>query len=120
MAFCLITKECFERIAGTPMPPFEERIKMDKMPNFFRWHGALGEDLRFCQDVRKAGGRIIVDTEIRIGHMSETRRSYADFLKEVSEREPEVTKARRQINKEMNILPPLSRALAKEKLRGLT
>lgn len=119
MAFCLITKECFERVAGSPMPTFEERMKMDKLPDFFRWHGALGEDLRFCQDVRKAGGRIIVDTEIRIGHMSETRRGYGDFLREVSEREPEITATRRKISKEMNILPPLSKKLAKEKLRGL-
>jgi len=119
MAFCLITKKCFERLAGTPMPSFDERIKMDKLPDFFRWQGALGEDLRFCQDVRKAGGRIIIDTDIHIGHMSESRRGYGDFLKEVVEREPEKTDVFKRISKEMKILPPLSRKAAKEKLREL-
>jgi len=112
MAFCLITKECFERIAGSPMPPFEERIKFDKVPDFFRWHGALGEDLRFCQDVRAAGGHIIIDTDIRIGHMAESRRGYRDFLKEVIDR-PQAGAPKG------DVLPPLSRKLAKEKLRDL-
>ena len=119
MAFCLITKECFERVAGTPMPPWEERMKMDKLPDFFRWHGALGEDLRFCQDVRAAGGRIIIDTDIRIGHMAESKRGYEDFLREVVERDPAVVEVRRGISEEMGILPPLSAELAKEKLRDL-
>jgi len=120
MAFCIITKACLERIAGTSMPPFEERIKMDKMPDFFRWHGALGEDLRFCQDVRAAGGRVIVDTDIRIGHMTEARRGYEDFLGEVAERDAEALGVRRKINKEMGLPPPLTRRQAKEKLSGLT
>jgi hypothetical protein len=119
MAFCLITKKCFERVAGTEMPPFEERIKMDKLPDFFRWTGALGEDLRFCQDVRNAGGRIIVDTDIHIGHMAESKRGYKDFLREVTYRDPEEETKVLEFSEEMGLVPPLSRALAKEKLDGL-
>jgi len=113
MAFCLITKKCFERIAGTEMPPYEERLKMDRVPDFFRWHGALGEDLRFCQDVRAAGGRIIIDTDIRTGHMAESKRGYEDFLRAVIDREPDLTEYPE------GVIPPLSRELAKEKLDGL-
>lgn len=103
MAFCLITKQCFERIAGTEMPPFEDRIKFDKHPDFFRWQGAVGEDLRFCQDVRSAGGHIIIDTDIRIGHMGEARRGYEDFLREAIDRDVNLWEARKNINDSMGL-----------------
>ena len=118
MAFCIITKRCFERIAGTPQPPYEDRVRMDRHPDFFRWSGAVGEDLRFCQDVKLAGGRVIVDTTIEIDHVAETKRGYRDFLRELSERDPAVTKLRRKINKQMG-LPTVSSAEAKRRLRGL-
>ena len=118
MAFCLITKRCLERIAGTPQPPFEERLKMDRHPDFFRWTGALGEDLRFCQDVRAAGGRIVVDTEIHVEHIGEAKRGYADFLRQIIDRDPEVAKIRRKVNRKMG-LPTLSVAEARRRLRGL-
>jgi glycosyltransferase involved in cell wall biosynthesis len=118
MAFCLITKECFERIAGTPMPPFEDRLKFDRHPDFFRWQGALGEDLRFCEDVRKAGGRIIIDTDIQIDHISESRRGYRDFLRELATREEDVIEARRAVNDKMDLVT-VSREEAQRKLDGL-
>lgn len=118
MAFALITKRCLERIAQTVMPPYEERVKFAKQPDFFRWSGSLGEDLRFCQDVKAAGGHIVVDTTIVIEHVSETQRGYRDFLREIADREPEVTKIRRKINKRMG-LPTLSSAEAKRRLREL-
>jgi hypothetical protein len=116
MAFCLITKQCLERIAGSPMPSYEERIAMDRHPDFFKWQAAIGEDLRFCQDVRRTGGHIMVDTDIRIDHISESRRGHRDFLQQVATREPEVTKARRDINRAMG-LPTMSAHEAKRRLR---
>jgi hypothetical protein len=103
MAFALITKRAFERIAGTEQPSYAERIKYDRHPDFFRWQGQMGEDLRFCQDVKAAGGHVYVDTRIRIRHVAERRVGMRDFLRELAERDPEVTAARKEINDEMGL-----------------
>jgi hypothetical protein len=115
MAFCLITKECLERIAGTEMPPFEVRVGFDRHPDFFRWQGAMGEDLRFCEDVRRVGGHIMIDTDIRIDHIGEQRFGYSDFLREVADRDEVTTESRRQINDEFD-LPTLERDEALRRL----
>lgn len=81
MAFALIHKRVFEAIAGTPMPSMEERRALG-LPQFFRWQGTLGEDLRFCQDAKAAGCRIFVDTRIEIGHIAEIEVRYRHFLVE--------------------------------------
>lgn len=117
MAFALVTKQCLERIAGGPMLPHEERIKLSRPPQFFTWYGAMGEDLRFCETVKKAGGRILVDTRIHIGHVGEKTFGYDDYLKEVITRPPEVTAERRKINDHMG-MPTLTRSQAKRKLQA--
>lgn len=71
MAFALISMSAFDKITGMPMPPYEERIGGRRPPEFFRWHGMYGEDVRFCSDLRDRGGHIYVDTSVKIGHMYE-------------------------------------------------
>ena len=114
MAFAIISKTAFERVADSPMPPFDERIEFRKSPDFFRWQGTLGEDIRFCQDVKASGGRVFVDTRVQIGHMSEVQIGYKQFLREVLDRDPRVTRARKKINDEMD-LPTLTRKEAKRR-----
>jgi len=106
LAFCLIHKRVFERLAGAEMPSYEER--QHKYASFFRWEGGLGEDLAFCQDAKTAGCRIFVDTSIRIGHMGEleiTERTYRAAMAERSDEE--IAEARRS-NEAMG-LPTLER-----------
>lgn len=116
MAFAIVTKRCLERIAGSEMPPFEARLKFDRHPDFFRWQGALGEDLRFCQDVRAAGGHILIDTSVEIRHVGEAERGYDDFLRSLAEREPEVLRVRKAVNTKMG-LPTLTPREARKRLR---
>jgi len=118
MAFALITKRCFERISGSPMPTYEERADQDRHPDFFRWQGAVGEDLRFCQDVKDAGGRIIVDTRIEIGHMSELRVTRKNHLLELANRSAEAWAASMKVNDGLG-LPTVSQDAAHDKLREL-
>ncbi len=114
LAFLLIHKRVFEAIAGSPMPTLEERSRMP-LPNFFRWEGTLGEDLRFCQDAKRAGMRIWVDTRIEIGHIGEHEIRRANYLQALAFRDQSVIKERRKINTKMG-LPTVSRAQARAKL----
>ena len=100
MAFIYIAKRAFEKIAGSEMPPLEVRERMGP-PNFFRWEGQLGEDLRFCQDAKTAGLRIFVDTRIEVGHVSEIIVGHREFLTELSYRSNDLYEARRKVNDEM-------------------
>lgn len=118
MAFALITKQAFERVAETPMPSYEERRAMPALPNFFSWHGNFGEDLRFCQDVKRAGGRIIIDTTIRTGHVGEHVITYRDYLRAIMERPQELAEARRKVNDKMG-LPTLTKQEAKKRYAAL-
>lgn len=88
-AFLLITIAAFEKLIGGPMPPFEER-ESGPPPNFFRWEGIKGEDIRFCEDLIAAGNEIWVDTSIKVGHISEVVITEKDFFRAIAEREPEV------------------------------
>jgi hypothetical protein len=117
MAFALIRKSAFERISGSEMPPYEERVRHTRSPDFFRWYGGLGEDLRFCEDVRAVGGRIFVDTRIEIGHVSEKVVSSRDFWREIAERDDIDQAARERINKSQGI-PTMTRRKAKQLLYG--
>lgn len=118
MAFIVIHKRVFERIAGTDMPPLDVRAGM-KPPNFFRWEGALGEDLRFCQDARAAGCRIWVDTRLEIGHVGERVIRRREFLIEHALRDQLELERRQRLNDRMN-LTTLSQAEAlKELTNGL-
>lgn len=113
-AFLIVHKRVFEAIADTPMPPLEARQTMPP-PNFFRWEGYLGEDLRFCQDAKTAGCRIWVDTNLEIGHVAEVTIGTREFLREMSERSAEHLEARRAANDSMG-LPTLSHQEAMAKL----
>lgn len=117
MAFALIRKAAFERISGSEMPPYEVRANNNRTADFFRWYGGLGEDLRFCDDVRAVGGRIFVDTRIEIGHVSEKTVSHKDFIREIAERSDLDQMNRERINKDMG-LPTLTRRKAKQMLYG--
>jgi hypothetical protein len=117
MAFALITKRCLERLTGSGQPPYEERIRQDRYPDFFEWTGRMGEDLRFCSDVKRFGGRIMVDTRLEIAHVGEILVGNADFLQALASRPTSITKARKEVNDKMG-LPTMTRSAAKGKLRG--
>lgn len=102
MAFVVIHKRVFEKIAGTTMPSHEARAQIG-LPNFFRWEGTYGEDLRFCQMAREAGARIWVDTRIEIGHVAERTIRHRDFLLELAQRDPDTVEERRKVNDEMGL-----------------
>jgi len=118
MAFIVIHKRVFERIAGTEMPPYDVRVGM-KPPNFFRWEGALGEDLRFCQDARAAGCRIWVDTRLEIGHVGERVIRRRDFLLEHAFRDELELDRRRRLNDRMNLTTLEPDEALKELMHGM-
>lgn len=115
-AFVVIHKRVFEKIIGSPMPPREERMKIGPPP-IFRWEGTLGEDLRFCQDAKKAGCRIFVDTRIEVGHVAEQIITKRDFWMQLATRPDEVMDERRRINSDMG-LPTVEKEEALESLRS--
>lgn len=102
MAFIVIHKRVFERIAGTEMPPYDVRAGMAP-PNFFRWEGTLGEDLRFCQDARATGSKIWVDTHLEIGHVGERVITHRTFTTSLAFRPDEEIERRRELNDRMNL-----------------
>jgi Predicted glycosyltransferases len=114
MAFVIIHKRVFEKIAGSPMPSLEERIKLGPS-NFFKWDGILGEDLRFCQDARRAGCKVFVDTRIEIGHAAEIIVSKKNFLQELALRPDDLLAERRKVNTAMGF-PTVTREEAMEEL----
>lgn len=114
MAFVIIHKRVFERIADTPMPPYEVR-KVLGPSDFFRWGGPLGEDLRFCQDAKEVDCRIFVDTRIEVGHMAEVEIRRKHYLMETLSRDPELSAARKAKNDAMG-LPTLTPERIKERL----
>lgn len=117
MAFAIVTRQCLERLGG-PMPPYEERKNERRHPDFFKWQGALGEDLRFCQEVRRAGGRVFVDTTVEIGHVATHVVGYRDYLKAMIERP--IEEVQRRIAMELETGTKALRPIeAKELLRGL-
>jgi hypothetical protein len=115
MAFIVIHKRVFERIAGSEMPPYEVRVGSTP-PNFFRWQGALGEDLGFCQDAKASGSRVWVDTRSEIGHVGEHVIGRRQFLTQLAFRPPEVVAERLRINTQMG-LPTLLPDAALEQLK---
>lgn len=114
MAFIYIAKRAFEKMAGSEMPPLEVRETLGP-PNFFRWEGTLGEDLRFCQEAKAAGLRIFVDTRIEIGHVAEITVGKREFLTQLAFREEELWLTREKVNNEMG-LPTVTPAEAYEQV----
>lgn len=117
MAFVLITKRLLEAIAGE-FPPPDIRSK-GRPPAYFRWdEKGFGEDLTFCQDVKKAGGHIFVDTSIKLGHIGEQTITEETFLRELAARPDEATEMRRAMNDKMG-LPTVTAAQAAAKLEAM-
>jgi Glycosyl transferase family 2 len=106
--------ESYDELPGWTFPPYEARVGQAP-PNFFRWEGTYGEDLRFCQDAKTTGSRIFVDTGIEIGHVGEVAIGRKHFLLALAGRDDDLIEARRKINDTMG-LPTVSRAEAREKL----
>jgi hypothetical protein len=118
MAFVLITKRLLTMIAGE-FPPLAERQKPGRAPAYFRWdERGYGEDMAFCQDAKKAGGRIFVDTSIKTGHIGEITITEETFLHALAQRPDEGTEMVRQRNDVMG-LPTVSAAQAREKLEAM-
>ena len=115
-AFLLLTVRALEKIVGGPMPPFEDRAK-GPPPNFFRWEGLKGEDIRFCEDLVEAGCDIYVDTSIKVGHISEAIITEKDFFRSTAERPAELEKSVRKIYRKHGE-PILTAREAKKKLYG--
>jgi len=114
MAFCLITRRAIETMAGSPMPSYDDRISR-RPPPFFEWNNILGEDLSFCQDAKKAGLRIWVDTRVEIGHVAEFTVDKTWYWREIALRGDEIEEYRRELNSNMG-LPTLTADTAKERL----
>lgn len=79
MAFAIVSRSAFERIAGMEMPSYEDRTSGSAPAEFFRWHGNVGEDIRFCSDLKSRGGHIYVDTRVKTRHVSEHQVGEADW-----------------------------------------
>jgi hypothetical protein len=118
MAFVLITKRLLAAIAGE-FPSIEERRRR-RPPSYFRWdEKGFGEDLTFCQDAKKAGARLFVDTGIKTGHVSEMTVTHETFLSQLIQRPGDVTEMRREINDRLG-LPTLNRDQALAKMEEMT
>lgn len=116
MAFALISKRCFERLVGDEMPPYEIRKQHDKTPDFFQWRAGVGEDLRFCMDVKAAGGRIFVDTGIKTGHVTQILANEQLYFETMARRDPATIEDRRVINDRYG-MPTLGAREARERAR---
>lgn len=118
MAFMVIHRRVFEGIAqraGQAFGSYDERLARPSPPNYFRWDGIKGEDLRFCEDARAAGFRVWVDTRIEIGHVSEVVVGHQQFLMEMAFRPQAMVDLRKKVNTEMGF-PTLTRAQARRML----
>lgn len=121
LAFVIVHRRVFERIVQVVdenpafiWPSYDERIRI-RPPEFFRWIGGVGEDLRFCQDAKISGSRIFVDTRIEIGHVSEEVVTKASFLREIALRDPDTEERRAKLNDRLG-LPTLTSQEARAKL----
>lgn len=121
LAFIIIHRRVFERMIRVMderptfvWPSLEERIKI-RPPDFFRWTGGVGEDLRFCQDAKATGSRIMVDTRVQVDHIGEAVYNHRSFLREIAERDEATTEARRELNDKMG-LPTMTAQEARDLL----
>lgn len=114
LAFLLIPVAAFERMSGMEWPSVEQRAMLNPPP-IFKWDGGLGEDIRFCQEAKSAGCRIMVDTRIAIGHISEVAIGRRHFLQEVANRTQAEEDFIRETNEAFGI-PTLTREQARREL----
>jgi hypothetical protein len=125
MAFCLITVKAFNKIIRAQtgddtafLPSHEDRKRINMAPQFFRWDGRYGEDLGFCKIAKAAGCRIVVDTGIEIGHVSERVVGKKEFWTEMFLRPDAAEEAKRSTTGHMGIRV-ISRAQALERVEAL-
>lgn len=123
LAFCLITVDALNKILRSEtqdpdisFPSREERKRIGAAYPFFQWTGRWGEDFLFCQIAKKAGCRIVVDTDIEIGHISETNVTKKSFWREIAFRSNAEEEGRRVVNEAVG-LPILDREEALRRLR---
>lgn len=121
LAFMVIHRRVFERMVqqldDRPefiWPPLAERMRT-RPPDFFRWTGGVGEDLRFCQDAKTTGSKIFVDTRIEIDHIGTATFNRQSFLRELAVRDPETEGKRRKLNEQL-ALPTMTAAEAASEL----
>lgn len=114
-AFLLIPVDVIEKVMDTPIPPFEERMKLNRPPEIFRWTGHIGEDIRFCQDAKAAGCRIYVDTRIEVGHIAEIEIGKEQFYTEMAKRSPRTYAERLIVNRRMG-LPTIRPSEARDRV----
>lgn len=110
LAFCLITVQALTKIVRhvtddptAVFPSLETRKRLGAPPNFFQWDGRWGEDFAFCREAKAAGCRIIVDTGIEIGHVSELIVNKKSFLRELAFRSDPILEAKRVLNETVGI-----------------
>jgi hypothetical protein len=88
MAFVLVPKAALMAMTDDTFPIDKETRLIYDPPRIFRWT-SMGEDLHFCQDAKKAGCRIIVDTRLKIGHVTEHVVTHDNFLQNLADRSQE-------------------------------
>ncbi len=91
--FCLVRRAAFELVArywGLPrvvdpsgaIVPFYLPM-VTAIPD--RGLAYLGEDYAFCERLRQAGGRILVDTRLRVGHLGTYEYGFQDVVQPARE-----------------------------------
>jgi len=106
MAFALIHRRVFDRLmahfANDSFPSLEERQAFRPIP-FFRWEEQYGEDFLFCREAKEAGCRIVVDTSIEIGHITEVEIKKEHFWREMALRPKEQQQHKHKVNRELGL-----------------
>lgn len=86
--FCLVRRSAFERVAkfwGLPrvVDPSGAIVPF-YLPMVTAIDGKglayLGEDYAFCERLRQAGGRVVVDTRLRVGHLGAYEYGFEDVV----------------------------------------
>lgn len=105
LAFSLIRVDAFRKLIGHQIgEPWEQvewpdrEVRRKRPPGFFSWRNEWGEDFQFCQDLKAAGGKIVVDTGIEIGHIGEHTITKETFWREIAFRDPDTEQAKRELN----------------------
>lgn len=86
--FCLVRRAAFERVARHFGLPRVVDPSGAIVPFYLpmvtaiadRGLAYLGEDYAFCERLRQAGGRVLVDTRLRVGHLGSYEYGFADVV----------------------------------------
>lgn len=90
--FCLVRRAAFELVARYWSLPRVVDPSGAIIPFYLpmvtaiedRGLAYLGEDYAFCERLRQAGGRILVDTRLRVGHLGSYEYGFEDFARSAS------------------------------------